>query len=59
MPSKSKIARTLIVAMGIAIVLPPAMTITARLAHTSGYSITSGEHGEPQCDPGGPDDCPI
>lgn len=56
--SKFKVAKILIATFGIAAATPAALSIAASLASASGYNVTSGLDNQPQCDPGGPDDCP-
>jgi|SwirhisoilCB2_FD_contig_91_1103008_length_700_multi_6_in_0_out_0_2 hypothetical protein len=53
-----KAARLLIAAFAIAIAVPTAMTIAARVASASGYLVGAGITGEIYCNPGGNDDCP-
>ncbi|MGH7619773.1 MAG: hypothetical protein ACREPM_21380 [Gemmatimonadaceae bacterium] len=52
------LARRSLFAAAFMMLLPLGISVSARLAGASGYSMTSGINGEPICNPGGEDDCP-
>lgn len=51
-------ARRKLLALGFMMLMPVAISVAARTAAASGYSVTAGITGEPICNPGGEDDCP-
>jgi len=57
MSSILKHSRFILVAFGIALVIPVALTLASDVASASGYMVASGRTGI-VCNPGGGEDCP-
>lgn len=51
-------ARRKLLALGLMLLMPIALSVAARTAAASGYTVTTGIDGRETCNPIGDDDCP-